>query len=263
MRKLFSTTVLVILMLMLFLASCNDAQFSNPSSPSATPSVIRTATVTELGGVFNFPDIGMQITFPDGAIPVGEVYTFNVQSFPPDIPLVPSDTTYIRLGTFALEGEDIVFDEIVEVRFPLADLFAANTYSGAFNLTDANAWVPIGNAPVLDDGRTAMMSIDAPGTYGSFQNVPLHVEITVSQQSGTVPLSVAFKAIVTGGTPPYNALWWYGDDDDPDGGLTVSHIYVEPGDYSASVQVFDADGESCLDWIHLTCYGQSGPPWIP
>jgi len=263
MRKLFSTTVLVLLFLMLLLASCNNGQYSNPASPSAVPSAIRTASVTETGGVYDFPDIGITVTFPADAIPAGEVFPFSVMAFPPNIPLVPTDTTYIRLGTFMLDGIDMTFGEPVAVTFPLADMFAGGTYSGGFQLTDGNAWGTVGNAPVTDDGLHATMNINEPGIYGSFQSVPLHVEITVSQQTSPVPLSVAFRAIVTGGTPPYSAVWWYGDDSEPESGLMVSHIYFDPGDYSASCQVMDADGQSALDWVHLTAYGQVGPPLIP
>jgi hypothetical protein len=105
----------------------------------------------------------------------------------------------------------------------------------------------------------AVMSISEPGIYGAFDPVPLGVEMIVSRQSGPVPMSIAFKATVTGGTPPYDCVWYWGDNSDPGAGLVNSHFYKDPGDYEPSVLVMDAEGSSATDSVHMSFYFQQGP----
>jgi len=118
-------------------------------------------------------------------------------------------------------------------------------------------------APVLGDGMHCVMHVSRPGVYGAFEHVPLHVEATVSRQMGPIPLSVGFKAIVTGGHPPYGVVWDFGDNDDPQAGVSVAHLYEDPGDYTVTVIVTDDSGNWTSDWIHLTAYFAPGPPTLP
>lgn len=261
MRAPWTSPFILTFLLISFLVGCNSSSiYQNPTSPSATPTAWRDATVTPTGGTFGFSDIGISLTFPPDAIPLGELFTFSVRAFPSSVPLTPSGPIYVRLGSFELVGNDISFQEPVTVSFPLVDYKSPGYTGRGFMLGPAYSWTEFGNAPIQADGMHAVMSISGPGIYGVFEPIPLSVEITVSRQSGPAPLSVAFKAIVTGGTPPYEAIWIWGDDADPDAGLTFSHFYEAPGDYDPSVYVIDATGSSATDWIHLTCYAQAGPP---
>jgi PKD repeat protein len=259
--RIISTTATLIIFLML--VSCNNGTYSNPSSPDTTPSEWRTSSVTSNGGTVNFSEIGMQLFFPEGAINDGETFTFSVRAFPPDIPLLPSGPVLVRLGTFELTGTAITFNHPVEVRFPIAEYRSSGIMSAGFMLNSEFNWESHGNAPVLEDGLHAIMTVTNPGTYGAFEAVPLHVEITVNHQSGPLPLSVAFKAIVTGGMPPYDASWDFGDNQDPRAGLFTSHAYVDPGDYTATVLVKDGAGNWVSDWIFLSAYAISSPPQMP
>ncbi len=260
MRNQWQITVLTIFVFTLLMVSCNNGTYSNPSSPPITPSEWRTATFTNVGGLYDFSDIGMIIDVPVGAVPEGEAYQFNIRLYPPNVPIIPSGPVFIRLGTFEITGGDVVFERPIDVRFRIVEYRTPGIFSRGFILDDSDFWVKCGNAVVLADGMNVIMSIDRPGIYGAFEAVPLHVEATVSQQQGPLPLSVGVKAIITGGNPPYQAVWNFGDNSDPTGGVSVAHAYVDPGDYTATVIVVDESGHWASDWIHLTAYWQSGPP---
>ncbi len=263
MRISMPATTMAVLMLGVLVIGCNGGTYSNPSSPSAATTEWRTVTVDEFGGTYNFPDIGMFVYIPPEAVQPGESYTYQVRRFPPGIPLLPSGPVLVRLGTFQFFGVDASFDRDIEVRFMIAEEKPPGINSRGYRLNDDLEWEFNQNAPILSDGWNAVMYIDRPGIYGAFEYVPLHVEATVSRQSGPVPLSVAFKAIVTGGHPPYSIVWDFGDAEDPEAGVAVSHIYPEPGDYNVTVMVMDQDNIWTSDWIHLTAYWIAGPPALP
>ncbi len=254
---------IALMILTLTLVSCNGGTYSNPSSPSASPTEWRTLTISETGGTFTFADIGLYITAPPGAVPEGEVYNFQVRGFPPNIPLLPTGPVLVRLGTFEIVGDDVMFEQPVTIRFRLADSRSPGIMSKGYKLTTDQIWESYGNAPIWTDGMHATISTYGPGVYGSFEFIQLHVEARVSQMKGPVPLSVGFDAIITGGYPPYDVLWDFGDGSDSQGGHTVAHAYMDPGDYTCTVMVVDRDGNTETDWLHLTCYGISGPPWLP
>ncbi len=258
--KLISPYIFTILLVSLLIGCNSNEPYTNPVSPGAASTVWHTGTVTPAGGTFDFADIGINIIFPAGAVPVGETFAFSVRGFPSDVPIVPVGSTLIRLGTFEMTGNGTVLLEPAVVRFLIAEHRGQGTISRGFMLNNSYAWQAYGNAPIMADGMHALMTIYGPGIYGAFEPVPLHVEATVSQQMGTVPLSVALRAIITGGNPPYSALWFFGDDTDPESGINIAHWYVNPGDYDATVTVTDSAGGTAIDWVHITCYSQSGPP---
>ena len=261
MRIQWTRPLIWTLLLLTFLIGCNSTSiYQNPVSASVQPTDWRSGTADPMGGTFGFPEIGISLSFPEGAIPDGETFAFSVRGFPGNVPTVPAGPVYLRLGTFELTGDDMVFLAPVVVSFQLAESRDPGFAGRGFMINSSLAWEAAGNAPVQNDGMHAVMSINEPGIYGAFDPVPLGVEITVSRQTGPAPLSVAFKAIVTGGTPPYDAVWFWSDSSDPSAGLTNSHFYEAPGDYDPSVLVIDSSGASVTDWIHLTCYGQASPP---
>jgi len=263
MRNSWHTMAVAVLIFTLVMVSCNNGVLSNPTSPPTTPSEWRTATFTSTGGTFDFSEIGMFISVPAGAIAEGEVYVFQMRLHPPDVPLLPSGPVLVRLGTFQLTGQDITFEEQVEVRFGIAEFRSPGIFSRGYKLNEDQYWEPYGNAPILSDGLHASMRIEGPGVYGVFQVVALHVEATVSQQQGPLPLSVGFKAIITGGQPPYQAVWDFGDNTDPSAGMTAAHTYVDPGEYTATVLVSDANQHWVTDWVHLSALNIGGPHDMP
>jgi len=263
MRYATLTTAIAVLILMTLVIGCNDGQYSNPASPDASSTAWRTLTFTDVGGTYDFSDIGIYIIVPPDTLEPGDVYSCDVRGFPSGIPVIPTGPVLIRLGTFELFGPDADFLREIEVRFRIADNRSPGLNSRGYALDDNNIWHFSQNAPVLGDGMHCVMHIASPGIYGAFEPVDLHVEATVSQQSSPIPLSVGFKAIASGGHPPYGFVWDFGDNSDPVAGQTVAHAYVDPGDYTATVMVTDSVGHTATDWIYLTAYYIASPPALP
>ena len=254
MRSTTLISALAVLILLSLSIGCNDGILSNPSSPPASTTAWRTLTFTDAGGTYDFSDIGITIIVPPEALDPGDVYSCDVRGFPPGIPLLPSGPVLVRLGTFQLFGPDATFLRPIEVRFRIVEPKSPGLNSRGYWLDGDLQWHFDQNAPVLSDRLHTVMYVTRPGIYGSFEPIQLHVEATVSKQSGPVPLSVGFKAIVTGGHPPYGVVWDFGDNEDPQGGVSVAHVYVDPGDYTVTVIVSDDDGNWQSDWIHLSAY---------
>jgi endonuclease/exonuclease/phosphatase family metal-dependent hydrolase len=66
-----------------------------------------------------------------------------------------------------------------------------------------------------------------------------------------MPLNVNFFATVTGGEPPYDYFWNFGDGqssflEDP------THIYYSPGDYEATITVTDANDDLLIKALNIT-----------
>jgi len=263
MRNLCLLTALLVLITGVLVLGCDDGQYSNPVSPPVTTSEWRTISIDEFGGTISLPEIGMYLTIPQDAVPSGEMYTFDIRLNPPNVPLVPSGAVLVRLGTFEMSGPDVAFIRAIDVRFRIADDRSPGTFTRGYRLNEDNFWEYYGNANIYGDGLYATVSIQRSGIFGAFEAVPLHVEATVSQQMGPVPLSVGFNAIVTGGHPPYSAVWDFGDKDDSKSGLSATHQYVDPGDYTAVVTVMDSNGQVDTDWIYLTAYWIASPPALP
>ena len=263
MRYATLITAMAVLLTTTMVVGCNDGTLSNPASPDASATAWRTLTFTDAGGTFDFSDIGIVIIVPPDTLDPGEVYSCDVRGFPPGIPILPTGPVLVRLGTFELFGPDADFLREIEVRFRIADVRSPGVNSRGYSLDDDLIWHFLQNAPVLADGLHCAMHVTGPGIYGAFETVDLHVEATVNHQSGPVPLSVGFKAIVTGGHPPYGVVWDFGDNEDPKAGPVVAHAYADPGDYTATVMVTDSVGHTATDWIYLTAYYIASPPALP
>lgn len=256
------STLILICALCALTTGCNNGTYANPVSPPAATTEWRTFTVDYDGGTFDFSDIGAVVKFPEGAIGMGESYTFRIRLFPAGIPLLPSGPVLVRLGTFELAGSpdpDFQFELPVEVLIRIAEARDPGIGTEGWQIDSQYKWAYLQAVPLMNDGIQALMRITGPGIYGSFERVPLHIEATVSRQQGPAPLSVTFKGIVTGGYPPYQVFWDFGDNEDPRAGVTTSHMYKDPGVYDASVTVIDHDGVTVVDHLTLTAYAQGGP----
>lgn len=252
--------ITIAILITVFSGACSDdSLYSNPASPPAVTTEWRSISVDSSGGVFEFTDIGAKVTFPRNAVDPGVTYTFRIRLFPPGVPTVPTGPVFVRLGTFELTGPVAQFNVPVEVSFRIAERREPGLTTYGYRVNAENKWEFDQAAVVMSTGTYVSMRVGAPGIYGSFERVPLKVEAWVSMQQGPVPLSVALKAMVTGGNPPYEAVWDFGDNEEPKAGLAVSHLYKEPGVYLPTVTVTDADGSIVSDWLTLTAFSKPGP----
>lgn len=69
----------------------------------------------------------------------------------------------------------------------------------------------------------------------------------------------SFSALVSGGTPPYNATWAFGDDTNALG-TSTSHVYASPGNFSLSLNVTDALGDRVSIISRVAVTSSLGPP---
>ena len=105
----------------------------------------------------------------------------------------------------------------------------SGTYSAiAGHITDARGISSTARAPPLVVSGTG---INAP---------VLDISVTESAITGSAPFSTSFTASVTGGVPPYNYTWSFGDSSGSSYGASVSHTYTKPGSYAATVSVTDS-----------------------
>jgi hypothetical protein len=83
---------------------------------------------------------------------------------------------------------------------------------------------------------------DPAGPYRANPSAPLSAFWSASPTAGVAPLRVHFSATASGGTPPYNYVWHYGDgsqDSGPSAG-NITHIYNFAGKYVATLWVNDS-----------------------
>ena len=76
---------------------------------------------------------------------------------------------------------------------------------------------------------------------------PLTVQAVIDIDQDATPV-VVFEASIDGGTPPYTCHWDLGDGTTSDA-CGVSHIYENPGTYTATVTVTDSVGQTASDSI--------------
>jgi hypothetical protein len=79
---------------------------------------------------------------------------------------------------------------------------------------------------------------------------PLTAEIRSNATVGFAPATFRFDAIVTGGTEPYIYNWDFGDDSNSNE-QTVVHTYNEPGTYTVSLTVTDANEQQATDTLQV------------
>jgi hypothetical protein len=79
--------------------------------------------------------------------------------------------------------------------------------------------------------------------------------------SGMMCLPVEFSGNVTGGIPPYQYHWEFGDGNTSDE-LSPSHIYTAAGAYQANFSVIDSNGSEASDTASVTILADTTPPAI-
>jgi Ca2+-binding RTX toxin-like protein len=100
---------------------------------------------------------------------------------------------------------------------------------------------------------------------------PLIVEIISTNTEGgggggeaIAPATFEFEADVGGGTGPYTHSWDFDDESSSGGeesdGQIVVHMYNEPGAYTVSLTVTDANGRQTTDTLQITVNEPPPPP---
>lgn len=110
------------------------------------------------------------------------------------------------------------------------------SYNASVNVTDAAGLVAEGH--VLVTITFAPIVLVASRTPGS----------------GIGPLLVSFHASGTGGSGTLTSTWVFGDGSSPSTGLSPSHTYAHPGNYTAVVWVNDSYGHSATASFPIAVY---------
>jgi len=71
--------------------------------------------------------------------------------------------------------------------------------------------------------------------------VALSAKVSVTPKSGASPLAVTFHTSIKGGTPPFLVSYNFGDGTSAQGEVLI-HVYVQPGDYDATITTTDSAG---------------------
>ncbi len=71
---------------------------------------------------------------------------------------------------------------------------------------------------------------------------PVRVQVAANRTLAVAPTNVTFTASVSGGTPPYQVRWYFGNGAPPATGPSVSERFPSPGNYSVAAAAIDARG---------------------
>lgn len=93
-------------------------------------------------------------------------------------------------------------------------------------------------------------------------DVRLNVSASSAVANAATPLAVSFNATGTGGLPPYDFTWTFGDGSNATG-PNVTHAYVDPGVYAVVVTVRDETGNMSSDRFYVTAALPVSPPKGP
>jgi PKD repeat protein len=77
------------------------------------------------------------------------------------------------------------------------------------------------------------------------------VAITARPTTGQVPLAVDFNLKISGGAPPFNVTWAFGDGN-TGAGDDVGHTYQDPGAFLAQAIAIDSRGALAVDRIPIS-----------
>jgi len=91
-------------------------------------------------------------------------------------------------------------------------------------------------------------------------SAPLGVTVSARPSKGVEPLTVTFRANVTGGTGTYLSLNWSFGDGSTGSGFVVQYTYERPGDFYVTVRVEDSSRAtaSAGTWVNLTAPADGG-----
>jgi PKD repeat protein len=123
---------------------------------------------------------------------------------------------------------------------------------------------------VFDDPGTYSLRVMAEDENGAqsdwsqalgvvIENEPLTVDAE-GPYEGNIMEDIEFDSIVTGGIPPYEYLWDYGDGNTSSGDPHPTHNYGNAGNYTVMLTVTDSEDDTASDttWTYI-----NAPPKTP
>jgi len=145
------------------------------------------------------------------------------------------------------------------------DAFPADTWSfaaGVWNDLSAGlamhppgregaVWAPAGSGLLLFGGDTGSPAAARADAW-RFSAQVLSVSLTATPTAGPAPLNVSFVLSVSGGATPYTVSWQFGDGAVSATLGPVNHVYVLPGEFTASVTVRDSSADSSVQAIPIS-----------
>ena len=175
----------------------------------------------------------------------------------------------VRNGTFLSGGSNGVATYETDVW----ELSATGSWSalpsphappGAFFESSA-AWdgsdgylVDFGSATLsASNGPPTVSGID-PSTWALLTELTAELE---GPTTGAPNASLSFDGSGTdGGLPPYAFTWSFGDGHTATGSATVSHAFAAPGNFTVSVSVTDAAGQTAAAYVRVVVSASTAPP---
>ena len=79
----------------------------------------------------------------------------------------------------------------------------------------------------------------------------LSVSVSTPEDTGVFPFAASFICQITGGTPPYDISWDFGDGSSVSSLQNPSHIFENHGIYITTCTVTDAEGQMTFDSINI------------
>lgn len=243
---------ILILVLGFLLIGC-----SGDTTTPVGPSDIVTITFDHNVASFDISNLGVVIDIPQDAIVEGQIVPLQIQVAPADFPQrAYASSIYSRIGWVGMTNAgdpDIHLQDEIRIAFPLNENYIPSTIYSVFRYDPSDGlWLNTGkHAVIADDGLHAIFSADNFGIWGVFEVLPLTVEISANRTTAQAPASINLNALIDGGSPPYAVIWWYGDDSDPETGISVSHLYADPVTYTPCVIVVDAMNRQVSDELNI------------
>jgi len=100
-------------------------------------------------------------------------------------------------------------------------------------------WTTTPGLEIVGTPGSYSVVVAGPGTIFAFAYGPLDGAIEAAPSSGTVPLTVQFRAIALNGTPPYSIDWAFGDGSRATG-VAPSHGFAAAGGFVVTAWINDS-----------------------
>ena len=134
-----------------------------------------------------------------------------------------------------------------------------NASRGDYQLSSLSPAISAGVAipSVTTDIRGAPRPASGPSDIGCYESAPSPLRALASAQpgNGTVPLTVAFAGTASGGVPPYQYTWVYGDGAPPSRAPDPLHTYNTTGSFPVEMTVEDTQGAETHAFLNVTVKG--------